>query len=151
MFLFNKKFLLKNDIYSLYKTVRFFKKEFLLIDLVIEDNLLNVEIDTFSNNIYDAKDDIVCLTDFNCNDNIIKRKIINGYSTITILEFITDDDGYIIQDNNKHMIELLNYIVILLEFYTNSRDDKYVNSGIVYTYILNIVGIFKTIYNKFNS
>lgn len=151
MLWFNKKdFLQKNDILSLYKTVRFFKQEFLLIDL-IEDNLLNNEIETYSENLLKVKDDIIYITSPDENNDFIKRRLVNEYKyNIKIIDFITDENNYIIDNNNEVMIEVLNYIIILLEYYTNTIDNKKVNTKLLHRYITNIVDVFKLIYKEYN-
>lgn len=150
MLWFNKKsFLQKNDILSLYKTVRFFKQEFLLIDL-IKDNLLNIEIETYSENLLKVKDEITYITDPDENIDFIKRRLVNRYKyNIKIIDFITDENNYIIDNNNEVMIEVLNYIIILLEYYTNTMNNKKVNTKLLHIYIINIVDVFKLIYKEY--
>lgn len=146
-----KDYLIKNDVISLYKTVRFFKNEFLKIN-IIKDNILNYDIYVFYNtNIYETKNTIVCLTDFDCDDKIIKWNLINGTKNVSLIDFITDENGYISDNINNEFIELLDYIIILLEFYTNTLKDKKVNSHLIHRYIIKMVDVYKLIYKEIQN
>lgn len=123
---------------------------------VLKHKLGDVEITTLFPNapiILNVNNEILV----NQNINYIESAILfDRYNKIRVIDFLKDNDGYILEDYMEYFNAFLESIRYINVAYWNSKNyNKYsysdINSKYLHMYIINMVQILDTIYNAYQD
>ena len=141
---FNKDFMYKTDISSLYKRIRVYRRFFINIDYTkYNDIIISMfkQCDKLLLNIDHIENMI------NNKHDMLKFLVFNYPERDTSLKyFLTDNDNNYDMKPEDKIEYLLDLLIASLEYYDNTLDDKTVNSTFIYIYITNMVEVFGSIH-----
>lgn len=123
---------------------------------LIDRSILNVQVDLILRNLVGYINESEYILKEHDTDRVSIRMSIDRYQTTRVRDFIKHDDGKLMLDSDLYLTILIDATWQMLELYMNITESggtrfNNVNSKVLYRYIINIVDIYRSIYDAYDK